>query len=134
MSDAPPLDDRLARGRQIFGELMGPDKLAEMDRVEQSGGIDRDTVRLGWGHAFNDIWGRPGLERQQRSLLTIGMLIAQRQNDELANHFQIALNNGLKPEQLQEVVLHAVAYCGFPTASKARRILRSVLEKQKPQD
>ena len=49
-----------------------------------------------------------------RSLVTLGILIALRATDELKAHFRIALTNGLTEAELAEVIYHASGYAGFP--------------------
>ena len=89
------------------------------------GELTLDTV-------FGSIWTRPGLDRRSRSLVTLGVLIALRAEDELKLHFPIGLRNGLSRQELEEVVYHAAGYAGFPAAATAGRIGREVLDQAKP--
>ena len=63
--------------------------------------------------------GRDGLERKQRSLVTLGILIANRQALELKNHVRIAVANGLTPRELEEVLIQSIPYVGFPAVASA---------------
>ncbi|KAI3076409.1 hypothetical protein CBS147353_4735 [Aspergillus niger] len=71
-----------------------------------------------WGH----IWTRPGLERKQRSLLNLGMLIALKAWPELALHTRGAIINGLTEKEISEAVLQATVYCGAPTGIEATKV------------
>jgi 4-carboxymuconolactone decarboxylase len=55
-----------------------------------------------WGYA----WTRPGLDRKQRSLLNIGMLMALNRAPELGAHIRGARNNGLTELEIREAILH----------------------------
>ncbi|KAA8641930.1 hypothetical protein EYZ11_002548 [Aspergillus tanneri] len=77
-----------------------------------------------WGH----IWTRPGLERKQRSLLNLGMLIALKAWPELAVHTRGAINNGLTPVEIREAVLQATVYCGAPAGLEATRITERTIK------
>ncbi|WP_174518150.1 carboxymuconolactone decarboxylase family protein, partial [Mycobacteroides abscessus] len=68
---------------------------------------------------YGDIWARPGLSRRDRSLLTLGLLIAAGYQDEIANHTRGALSNGITPSELTEAALHAAPYIGLPAAGHA---------------
>lgn len=68
---------------------------------------------------FGSIWSRDGLERKQRSLVTMAILIATRQTEELKKHVQIGLRNGLTPREIEEVLIHSTAYLGFPAVATA---------------
>jgi len=39
-----------------------------------------------------------------------------------------ALNNGLTPDEIKEVILHLTVYCGFPTANHVLAIARDVID------
>src|SRR5258706_350394 len=66
---------------------------------------------------------RPELSRRDRSLLVISVLAAQARDEELVLHTGNGLRNGLKPEEIEEILLHVAAYAGFPAAmASSRRI------------
>ena len=70
-------------------------------------------------YAWGEIWARPGLSRQIRSMLTIGMMVALNRPDELRLHLRAALNNGVSRDEIQEVLLQSAIYCGVPAANSA---------------
>jgi 4-carboxymuconolactone decarboxylase len=82
---------------------------------------------LSLDNVFGSLWTRPGLGRRERSLVTLGALIAMRATDELRFHMPIALRNGVTVEEIEEVVYHLTGYAGFPAANAARAIGREVL-------
>ncbi|KAJ4985208.1 carboxymuconolactone decarboxylase [Stagonosporopsis vannaccii] len=77
-----------------------------------------------WGN----VWHRPGLERKQRSLLNIGMLIALKSWPELGIHVRGALNNGLTELEIRESILHATIYCGVPAGLEAMKVAEKTIE------
>jgi 4-carboxymuconolactone decarboxylase len=79
-------------------------------------------------NAWGNVWQRTGLDLRTRSLVTVAMLTAQGKQHELRAHVRGALNNGVTPEELREVMLHATVYCGFPTAIDAFRCVTEVVE------
>lgn len=76
-----------------------------------------------WGYA----WTRPGLEKKQRSLLNIGMLMALNRAPELAVHIRGARNNGLTELEIREAILHCTTYCGVPAGVDAMKVAEKVL-------
>jgi 4-carboxymuconolactone decarboxylase len=78
-------------------------------------------------YAWGEIWNRPGLPRKTRSLLTIAMTIALNRPDELRLHVRGAVNNGVTPDEIKEVLLQAAVYCGVPAANSAFHIAKEVL-------
>jgi 4-carboxymuconolactone decarboxylase len=107
-------------GLQVFRELL-PGVLADGD-VDFGGGFAPELMDIGIENIFGRLWTREGLSRRDRSLVTLGILIALRASDELKFHFQIARNNGLTDEELAEVIYHASGYAGFPAANTAKGV------------
>src|SRR4051794_11150641 len=107
------MSDRIERGLKIFSELLGPQAGAAMRGViENPQQFGAPIARIATEYAFADVWGRDGLERKQRSLVTLGILIASRQTLELKNHVRIAIANGLTPRELEEVLIQSIPYVG----------------------
>ena len=106
---------------------MLPGVLPEGD-VDFGGGFAPELMDIGVEAIFGRLWSREGLSRRDRSLVTLGILIALRAEDELAAHFKIARQNGLADEELAEVIYHASGYAGFPAANTARNIAADVLD------
>jgi 4-carboxymuconolactone decarboxylase len=77
-------------------------------------------------YAWGEIWSRPGLPRETRSMLTLSMMVALNRPDELRMHLRAALNVGVSREQIQEVLLQSAVYCGLPAANSAFHIAMEV--------
>jgi 4-carboxymuconolactone decarboxylase len=105
-------------GLRAFRELL-PGVLPDGD-VDFGGGFAPELMDIGIENVFGKLWTRNGLSRRERSLVTLGILIALRASDELTAHFRIARNNGLTDEELAEVIYHATGYAGFPAANTAK--------------
>ncbi|WP_406691866.1 carboxymuconolactone decarboxylase family protein [Saccharopolyspora sp. ID03-671] len=111
-------DEGLELLREMLPEMLDSQTSDEL----QMEGFAGELAELSLQSVFGALWTRPGLDRRSRSLVTLGILIALRANEELAFHFPIALRNGLTRAELEEVVYHATAYAGFPAASAARLV------------
>ncbi len=79
-------------------------------------------------HAWGSTWQREGISKQTRSLVTIAMLAALKTPTELKGHVRGALNNGCTVEEIQEVLLHSIVYCGAPAAQEAFRAAQEVID------
>jgi 4-carboxymuconolactone decarboxylase len=121
------MTDVRAQGLQVFRELL-PGVVPDGDVDLRDGKFGDELFEIGIHNVFGRLWGRDGLSRRERSLVTLGILIALRATDELKFHVQIARNNGLTEDEIAEVIYHASGYAGFPAANAARRIAREVLE------
>ncbi|MBD8897793.1 carboxymuconolactone decarboxylase family protein [Rhodanobacter sp. DHG33] len=75
---------------------------------------------------FGEVWERPALSRRDRSLVTVAALVAQYRSNELPFHLKYALQNGVTKDELVEVITHLAFYAGWPAASTAVGIARTV--------
>jgi len=94
------------------------------DRNEFNEAFQDLITRYAWG----EIWSRPGLPRQTRSMLTLAMMVALNRPDELRMHLLAALNNGVTREEIREVLLQTAIYCGAPAANSAFHLAQEVFE------
>ena len=113
-------------GLRVFRELL-PGVLPDGEVDFGADGFAPELMDIGVESVFGRLWTRDGLSRRERSLVTLGILIALRAGDELHAHFKIARTNGLSDEELAEVIYHATGYAGFPAASTARNIAAKAL-------
>jgi 4-carboxymuconolactone decarboxylase len=70
-------------------------------------------------HLYGDVWNRPGLSRRDRSLVTLAALITRNQTLPLNYYFGQALDNGVKPVELSELITHLAFYSGWANAFAA---------------
>ena len=68
---------------------------------------------------FDDIWERRELSQRDRSLITVAALIALNRPDQLRFHLSKAVENGVKEQELIEVITHLAFYSGWPSAISA---------------
>ncbi|MEU9345251.1 carboxymuconolactone decarboxylase family protein [Streptomyces sp. NPDC048278] len=119
---------RQAAGERVVAEMLGKEFLAaNMKAVQEGEGPVPSMGRLALEHVFGDIWTRPGLARRDRSLITLGVLMAQGHQTEIGNHVVAGRANGLSPEEILEAVLHTVPYIGYPAAGQAMATATRVL-------
>ncbi|KAJ5172847.1 hypothetical protein N7492_005440 [Penicillium capsulatum] len=116
-------DEGLKVRRSVVGEEY-VNKALENGSTEFS----RPTQELITEWCWGNIWTRPGLERRDRSLLNIGMLMALNRGPELAIHIRGACNNGLSELEIREAILHATTYCGAPAGVDAMKIAERTLD------
>jgi 4-carboxymuconolactone decarboxylase len=121
------MSEKSIRGQHILGEMMGDAAASAAAERVVSSEPGAELTRIGLDFAFDEVWGRPGLDRRSRSLVTLGILIMRGASHELRNHFRIALRHGLTARELEEVIIQSLPYAGFPSASPANSELIQVL-------
>lgn len=75
---------------------------------------------------LTDLWKRPYLSPRDRSIVTISALIARSQTNEMPRYFNLALDNGVTPRELSEVITHLAFYSGWANATAAAEVARQV--------
>jgi 4-carboxymuconolactone decarboxylase len=68
---------------------------------------------------LGDLWGRPGLSRRDRSIVTVSALVARDQTVELPYYLGLALDNGVTPAEISEIITHLAFYTGWANAMDA---------------
>ena len=115
-------DDGLAVRRAMFGPAGAEDQIANTSDFMWP---MQDYVTR---RCFGETWTRPVLNRKTRSLVTLAMLVAMARPHEIAVHVRGAIANGVSKEELSELLLHSIIYCGIPKAVEGFRTAQTVLK------
>lgn len=79
---------------------------------------------------LGEVWKRPGLSPRDRSIVTVATLIARGQTADLPFHVDLALDNGVKPAELSELVTHLAFYSGWANATGAISAVRAAFARR----
>lgn len=118
--------DLRAAGLQALRDAM-PGTFPEGDLDLRDGELGEDLVEIGLTSVWGALWTRDGLGKRERSLVTLGILIALGAEAEIRTHVRIGMTNGLTRDEIAEVIYHASGYTGFPRAVAARTAAREAL-------
>ncbi len=113
-------DDRIQRGEAVLERLFG--------RAPRPGDMPEGFREATVGHLFGDVWSRPGLAIEERSLVTVTALTVLGRENELRLHLRGARNLGIPREKIEELLLHLAHYGGWPVAVSALRLLPEVYD------
>ncbi len=116
--------ERLEQGMSVRRAVLGD---AHVDRAQKNrNDFNAEFQDLITRYAWGEIWARPGLPRQARSLISLAMMVALNRSDELRLHLRAALNNGVTRDEIKEVLLQTSIYCGVPAANLAFHIAEEI--------
>lgn len=126
MSERPEFQTELfqkgvAMRRQVLGDAHVERSLAGVSDLTAT--LQKMVTEWAWG----DVWQRPGLSKQERSMLNIGMLTALNRPHELRVHVRGALRNGVSEDKIVEIILQTAIYCGFPAALDSMRTVADAI-------
>lgn len=93
-----PWTDPYDEGLRIRREVLGDDHVdrAEAARTALNNDFQDFITRYAWG----TVWGRDGLDRRTRSVVTLTALVTGHHWSELEFHLQAAVRNGLNREEI----------------------------------
>ena len=109
---------RLEKGTAVIQKLFG----SAAARVTMPPDFRRITVE----NLFGDVWSRPGLALEERSMITLAALIVLGREAELRIHFRGARNLGIARAKIEEILIHLAHYGGWPVAASGFRVLDEV--------
>ncbi len=112
------------KGRKIRAQLWDAKTLEEIDQSLRQ--FDEPFANLLNEQLFGAIWTRPGIPLKTRSMITMAALMSLGRWPQLKAHMLGALNLGITPAEVKEVIIHLSQYSGVPTAVEAIRIFNEV--------
>src|ERR1700733_12574141 len=116
--------ERYAQGMKVRRAVLGSEYVD--NAVAHTTPFNEPFQDLITRYAWGEIWTRPGLPRDTRSLITLGMMIALNRSDEFRMHVRAALNNKVTRDEIQELLLQSAIYCGVPAANAAFHLAQEV--------
>ena len=115
-------EDGLAIRKEVLGAAHVERSLANVSE------FSRPMQELVTEYCWGAVWSRDGLERKTRSMINLAMLTALNRGHELSVHVKGAINNGVTPEVIQEVLMQTAIYVGVPAALESFRIAEATLK------
>lgn len=89
-------------------------------------GVSPALQRYGDETLANGLWTRPGLSPRDRSVVTLSAVITANNTAMLADQLKLALDNGVKPAEVSEIVTHLAFYAGWGNAVAAAEAAKAV--------
>lgn len=111
-------DDGMKIRRQVLGD-------AHVDAAEAGkSAFDEAFQALITEGAWGRVWARDTISLRERSMLTLALLAAGGNFDEIPMHIRATGNTGASPEDVMEALLHVAVYAGVPKANRAIKVAR----------
>jgi 4-carboxymuconolactone decarboxylase len=122
--------ERYERGLNTLREMVGE---AGSKPVEQINQLFPEFGHMLVSLGFGDLYSRKALDLKQREIITLTSLITQGCIEQLPFHVHAALNVGLSPQEIVEIVMHCAGYAGFPKACGAINVVQTVFQQREIQ-
>lgn len=129
-----PLDHDIERGLHNRRSVLGD---AWVDRsLSNANSFNADFQNLITRFAWNEIWGRPGLDHKTRRAIVLSITIALGRWEEFELHVRALLGDAssrLTPDEIKEVLMQSAIYAGVPAANTAFTHTQPILRELAPQ-
>jgi 4-carboxymuconolactone decarboxylase len=80
---------------------------------------------------LGEVWKRPQLSARDRSIVTLAALVSRQQTTEMPFYLNLALDNGVKPREVVEIITHLAFYAGWGNAASATALAKDVFAQRK---
>ncbi len=124
--------DRYTQGMDIRRQVLGD---AHVDRAEaDKTTFDKPFQDLITEAAWGTVWASDAISRRERSMLTLALLAATGNFDEIPMHIRATANTGASEEDVQQVFQHVAIYAGVPKANHAMKLAKETFAAMKADD
>lgn len=116
------MTERYARGIEVRRAVLGD---AHVDRAEAAKtAFDEPFQTLITEGAWGTVWASDAISPRERSMLTLALLAATGNFDEIPMHIRATARTGASPRDVAEAFQHVAIYAGVPRANRALKIAR----------
>ncbi|ALG89791.1 MULTISPECIES: 4-carboxymuconolactone decarboxylase [Actibacterium] len=116
------MSDRIANGMKVRRSVLGD---AHVDRAEAAKTpFDEPFQTLITEGAWGTVWASDGISLRERSMLTLALLAATGNFEEIAMHVRATANTGASKRDVLEAFQHVAIYAGVPRANHALKIAK----------
>lgn len=114
--------NRYDTGMKIRREVLGN---AHVDRAEvNKTAFDQPFQQMITETAWGYLWANDDISRRERSMLTLALLAATGNFEEIPMHIRATKNTGASPEDVMQVFMHVAIYAGVPAANHAIQLAK----------
>ncbi len=115
--------DRFAAGMATRRAVLGD---AHVDRAEAAKTpFDEPFQTLITEAAWGTVWASDEIGRRERSMLTLALLAATGNFEEIPMHIRATANTGASREDVMQAFLHVAIYAGVPKANHAIKLAKA---------
>lgn len=112
-------DTGMATRRSVLGD-------AHVNRAEAAkSDFDLPFQTLITEGAWGTVWADDSISRRERSMLTLALLAATGNFEEIPMHIRATANTGASKDDVMQALLHVAIYAGVPKANHAIKLAKS---------
>ena len=126
------MSDRFDKGMEIRRRVLGD---AHVDQAEAAKtDFDQPFQQMITEGAWGTVWARDTIALRERSMLTIALLAATGNFEEIPMHIRATRNTGASADDVIEALLHVAVYAGVPNANHAIKLAKQTFAEMEGQN
>jgi len=119
------MSERFENGMRVRRQVLGD---AHVDRAEtEKTNFDQPFQEMITEGAWGTLWADETITRRERSMLTLSILAATGNFEEIPMHVRASRNTGASPEDILQAFMHVAVYAGVPKANHAIKLAKKTL-------
>lgn len=113
---------RYEKGMAIRRRVLGDEHVdrAEAEKSDFDAPFQKFITEAAWGA----LWSDESISKRDRSLLTLALLAATGNFEEIPMHIRATQNTGASPEEVMQAFMHTAVYAGVPKANRAIKLAK----------
>jgi len=124
------LEERFQKGLEMRARLAGGQGRLYRGSVPSAYELAPDMYRISTESLYGSIWSRPGLDIKHRALATLTVVASQLAMPQVRSQVRNALNVGITPEEIVEILMMVAFYGGISAAYNALAVTKEVFEER----
>ena len=116
------MSERFEKGMEVRRKVLGD---AHVDKADAgTTAFDAPFQAMITEGAWGTLWADETISHRDRSLLTLALLAATGNFDEIPMHVRATRRTGASPEEIMQAFLHVGVYAGVPKANHAIKLAK----------
>jgi alkylhydroperoxidase/carboxymuconolactone decarboxylase family protein YurZ len=110
---------------EILNQIYGDFSSDLLEKLESLSPKLNDLIQ---NVAYAQFWTKEGIDLKTKCIITVSSLVALNKSEQLKIHMKGFLNQGGTFTELEDIFIHLIVYCGFPSVMNAFVVLKELKE------
>lgn len=120
------MSKRYEKGMEVRRKVLGDEHVNRAEANKTT--FDEPFQNLITESAWGNVWASDKISHRERSMLTLALLAATGNFEEIPMHIRATANTGASKEDVLEAFQHVAIYAGVPKANHAIKLAKATYE------
>lgn len=126
------MSDKRTKGMKVRRAVLGDSHVDRADALKTP--LDAPFQDLITEGAWGTVWASDAITLRERSMLTLALLAATGNFDEIPMHIRACARTGATPQDVAEAFQHVAIYAGVPRANHALKLAKQTYAEMEADD